>query len=61
MPTPSSECLYCQNNDTLKSLMIKICDLSVSKLFLFKEQSYLVLTKLIMAPTQIPFRICTCT
>ncbi|MEY3498563.1 MAG: hypothetical protein RL308_232 [Bacteroidota bacterium] len=81
--------------------MIKICDLSVSQLFLFKEQSHLgrcnvvyndhgidfhefseeqrnafmadvaklekqllpllVLTKLIMAPMQIPFRICTCT
>ena len=41
MKTPISECLYCQNNDTLKQLMIKICDLEVSQLFLFKEQSYL--------------------
>ncbi|MFD0989343.1 HIT family protein [Mariniflexile jejuense] len=40
MPSPTSECLYCQNNDTLHSLMIKICDLEVSQLFLFKEQSY---------------------
>lgn len=40
MPTPASECLYCQNNETLHRLMIKICDLSVSQLFLFKEQSY---------------------
>ncbi|WNH10132.1 HIT family protein [Thalassobellus suaedae] len=40
MSTPISECLYCQNNDTLHSLMIKICDLKVSQLFLFKEQSY---------------------
>lgn len=40
MPSPISECLYCQNNDTLHSLMIKICDLSVSQVFLFKEQSY---------------------
>lgn len=40
MPSPVSECLYCQNNDTLHSLMIKICDLEVSQLFLFKEQSY---------------------
>ena len=40
MPTPVSECLYCQNNETLHHLMIKICDLKVSKLFLFKEQSY---------------------
>ncbi len=61
MPTPTSECLYCQNNDTLKSLMIKICDLSVSQLFLFKEQSQLVPTKLIMAPIQTLFLICTCT
>ena len=40
MKTPSSECLYCQNNDTLHRLMIKICDLEVSQVFLFKEQSY---------------------
>jgi diadenosine tetraphosphate (Ap4A) HIT family hydrolase len=40
MPTPVSECLYCQNNQTLNDLMIKICDLEVSQLFLFKEQSY---------------------
>ena len=41
MKTPISECLYCQNNETLKQLMIKICDLEVSQLFLFKEQSHL--------------------
>ncbi len=40
MPTPVSECLYCQNNETLDRLMIKIGDLEVSQLFLFKEQSY---------------------
>ena len=40
MKTPVSECLYCQNNETLNSLMIMICDLEVSRLFLFKEQSY---------------------
>lgn len=40
MATPISECLYCQNNETLHKLMIKICDLKVSQLFLFKEQSY---------------------
>lgn len=40
MKTPISECLYCQDNDLLHSLMIKICDLKVSQLFLFKEQSY---------------------
>jgi diadenosine tetraphosphate (Ap4A) HIT family hydrolase len=40
MPSPVSECLYCQNNDTLHQLMIKVTDLKVSQLFLFKEQSY---------------------
>lgn len=40
MPTPVSECLYCQENETLHNLMIKITDLKVSQLFLFKEQSY---------------------
>ena len=40
MPTPISECLYCQNNETLHNAMIKICDLEISQLFLFKEQSY---------------------
>ncbi len=40
MTSPASECLYCQNNDTLHQLMIKIGDLEVSQLFLFKEQSY---------------------
>jgi len=40
MPTPVSECLYCQRNETLSKLMIRICDLEVSQLFLFKEQSY---------------------
>lgn len=40
MPSPVSDCLYCQNNETLHNLMIKICDLEVSQVFLFKEQSY---------------------
>lgn len=40
MPTPISTCLYCQNNETLDQLMIKIGDLEVSQLFLFKEQSH---------------------
>lgn len=40
MPTPVSTCLYCQNNETLHNLMIKIGDLAVSQLFLFKEQSH---------------------
>ena len=34
------DCLYCQRNELQKSLMIQICDLSASTLFLFKEQSH---------------------
>ncbi|MCL2650836.1 MAG: HIT family protein [Candidatus Azobacteroides sp.] len=33
-------CLYCQRNQTQKDLMIEICDLNVSTVFLFKEQTY---------------------
>ncbi|GHV35684.1 HIT family protein [Bacteroidia bacterium] len=33
-------CLYCQKNETLHELMLHIADLSVSSVFLFKEQSY---------------------
>lgn len=40
MPTPATECLYCTGNETLGILMIKICDLDVSELFLFREQSH---------------------
>ncbi len=40
MVSPVSECLYCQHLPALDELMIKICDLGVSQLFLFKEQSY---------------------
>jgi diadenosine tetraphosphate (Ap4A) HIT family hydrolase len=40
MKTIPAECLYCTKNQTQKDLMIKICDLSVSELFLFREQSY---------------------
>ncbi len=36
----SLDCLYCQRNELQKSLMIQICDLSASTLFLFKEQSH---------------------
>ncbi|MDR0981765.1 MAG: HIT family protein [Culturomica sp.] len=35
-----NNCLYCQRNETQKELMIEICDLQVSTLFLFKEQSH---------------------
>jgi len=34
------DCLYCGNKEKLDSLMIYIADLGVSKLYLFKEQTY---------------------
>jgi diadenosine tetraphosphate (Ap4A) HIT family hydrolase len=40
MTSPVSECLYCQELPVLDELMIKIADLEVSQLFLFKEQSH---------------------
>ena len=33
-------CFYCSKNEELDSLMIKICDLDVSTVYLFKEQTY---------------------
>ncbi len=33
-------CLYCDRNQVQQDLMIEICDLSVSTVFLFKEQTY---------------------
>ena len=33
-------CFYCSKNENLDSLMIKICDLEVSTVYLFKEQTY---------------------
>ncbi len=35
-----NNCLYCERNQLQKDLMIEICDLSVSTVFLFKEQTY---------------------
>lgn len=40
MKSDPKECLYCQNNETLKSLMIEVAHLSVSRMFIFKEQTY---------------------
>ncbi|WP_305150679.1 HIT family protein [uncultured Duncaniella sp.] len=40
MYSDPKECLYCTNNETLHNLMIPIADLSVSRAFLFKEQTY---------------------
>lgn len=33
-------CFYCSKNKELDDLMIKICDLEVSTVYLFKEQTY---------------------
>lgn len=33
-------CAYCMNNELLDAFGIKICDLNVSQLYLFKEQSH---------------------
>lgn len=40
MTSNSKDCLYCQNNETLHSLMIEVAKLSVSRVFVFKEQTY---------------------
>ena len=39
MKSDPKDCLYCQNNETLHNLMIEIAPLSVSRVFLFKEQT----------------------
>lgn len=36
----NNDCLYCNKNQIQKDLMIEICSLSVSTVFLFKEQTY---------------------
>ena len=40
MNSDPKQCLYCQNNDALHDLMIEVAQLSVSRLFIFKEQTY---------------------
>lgn len=35
-----ANCFYCSKNENLDALMIKICDLEVSTVYLFKEQTY---------------------
>ncbi len=40
MKTNPKDCLYCQNNETQKKLMIEIAKLTVSRMFIFKEQTY---------------------
>ena len=48
MKSDPKECLYCQNNETLHNLMIEIAQLSVSRVFLFKEQTYEVVVWLLI-------------
>ncbi len=40
MYSDPKECLYCTDNETLHKLMIPIAELSVSRVFFFKEQTY---------------------
>ena len=40
MKSDPKQCLYCTNNQTLHDLMIEFAQLSVSRAFLFKEQTY---------------------
>lgn len=40
MQSDPKQCLYCTNNQVLHDLMIEIDELSVSRAFLFKEQTY---------------------
>ncbi|MCQ2348506.1 MAG: HIT domain-containing protein [Paludibacteraceae bacterium] len=40
MYSDPKECLYCTNNETLHNLMIDVCHLRVSRVFIFKEQTY---------------------
>jgi len=40
MYSDPKECLYCTNNQTLHDLMIEFAQLSVSRAFIFKEQTY---------------------
>ncbi len=40
MNSDPKDCLYCQNNETLHDLMIEVKKLNVSRVFIFKEQTY---------------------
>ncbi|SBW04045.1 HIT family protein [uncultured Dysgonomonas sp.] len=37
----NNDCLYCNKNQTQHDLMIEICKLNVSTVYLFREQTYL--------------------
>ena len=34
------ECFYCEPDQRQADLMVEVCDLSVSSLFVFREQTY---------------------
>lgn len=36
----NNNCLYCNKNQTMHDLMIEVCKLNVSTVFLFREQTY---------------------
>lgn len=36
----SAGCMYCEQGERLASLMIKVCDLSVTSVYLHREQTY---------------------
>ncbi|MBP2665847.1 MAG: family hydrolase, diadenosine tetraphosphate hydrolase [Firmicutes bacterium] len=36
----NGDCFYCARDQSLDDLMIKVCELKVSTLYLFKEQTY---------------------
>ncbi len=40
MYSDPKECLYCTDNQTQKDLMVFVKELSVSRLFIFREQTY---------------------
>lgn len=40
MQSDPKDCLYCQNNQTQHDLMIEVAQLGVSRVFIFKEQTY---------------------
>ena len=40
MYSDPKECIYCTKHEARETLMLHICDLQVSKAYLFKEQTY---------------------
>lgn len=40
MYSDPKDCIYCTKHDVRETIMLPICDLSVSKAFLFREQTY---------------------